>query len=346
MKFFSLLTMENVDSFSLQTTGSVPGIGRIKIRPTPYGLGFLFLVFWVPFTGLATANNFLLIVSMMLLGLLWTSHRLAKKNVRSVSIIRKFPQEIFAERPFTVKYLVKSDFPGVGSSALRFIERPPMSSEESSISFLEAPFDKNAEYTGSYVIEFRGDRKVEPGILMSGFPFGLAIYRRICGADVSVLVFPKLQRIDSEIPPWAKGFGHAEEKIALSGITPYSFREYVPGDPYKTIDWKKTAQSGTFITRIMSDEESQFAAIRLPPAASESAISKAASLMVYFYSRRMPTVLLGPGTMLGPGSGKTFLHSVLTVLARWGNEQGEIPSVNAPGIVVDVDPEGGLYWRR
>jgi uncharacterized protein (DUF58 family) len=346
MKFPLSLSWENSDSYGFHAGKRVPRSGKIKLRITPYGLAFLFLAFWVPFTGLATANNFLLIVAMMFVGVIWTSHRLARRNVRSVSVVRKFPEEIFAGRPFSVDYLVKSDLPGVGSSALRFSEQAPMSSKEPFFIFAEAPYDENARYSYSSIIDSRGDHAIKPGILMSAFPFGLAVYRRICGSETSVLVFPKVQAIDSEIPPWARGLGRAKEKIAPSGTTPYGLREYVPGDPYKTIDWKKTAQTGIIISRVLSDEESQFAAVRLSANAAEAALSKAASLMVHFDSMRMPTALLGPGIVMGPGTGKTFLHSVLTVLARWGKEQGDLPSVEMPGIVVDIDPEGEMHWRR
>ncbi len=149
---------------------------RTKIRPTAYGWGLIFLLIWVPFTALATANNFLLIVFIMLVGTVLVSHSLAGKNVKSVTLIRRLPEEIYADTPFLVKYLVKSSRPIWGSLTLKFRETEPLESPLDQFPLPPVPPDKTVERSHSFTLTIRGWKQLNPGLLESSFPFGLAVY--------------------------------------------------------------------------------------------------------------------------------------------------------------------------
>jgi uncharacterized protein (DUF58 family) len=172
------------------------------------------------------------------------------------------------------------------------------------------------------------------------------VYSRNVAGAADVLVFPEIKPLEAEIPDRLTGMNGGREKPAAAGTVPFSFREYVNGDPYKTIDWKKSAHHARLISRVLSEEEAQEIVIRLPSHAGEQAISRAASLIVRFHRLNTPITLLGPGTVLGPGTGSAFVRRLLTTLARWGAGSGETPRGDPSAVTFDIDDEGELTHRR
>jgi uncharacterized protein (DUF58 family) len=319
---------------------------KVRIRPTLYGWALLFLIFWVPFTAIATANNFLFIVFIMLVGLAFVSHRLGKGNVRSVQVERQFPDEIFAGSAFVLKYMARVSHGSRGALTLTFAELSPIEGTGQSAVFLKIPPDTTTTVDTLASIASRGYKTVMPGMLTSSFPFGLATYTRQAGQDQRVLVFPHIVSVDADVPSWAGRSGKGFEKAGPFGTVPFHLREYVPGDPYKRIEWKKTAQTGTIMSKVLSEEEAREIVIRVPKNASERAISRAASLVVHFSKTGTPLKLVGPGFSVGPDRGRKFTIQLLTMLARWEEytREGLEPPVTA-GVTVSVDPSGDFQWQ-
>jgi uncharacterized protein (DUF58 family) len=307
----------------------------------------IFLLFWIPLAAIGTANNFLLIIFSMMIGLVLVSHRLAAKNIRTLQLTRRFPDEIFSGNVFTVGYLVKTNMRPWGVAALKFVEMPPLQAAPAGVTFSHIPPGDAVLVNGSLSIAGRGDKQILPGILTSSFPFGLASYSRKCGPAESVLVFPQIYPVEEEIPFWVGGSGKGLERADPFGTIPYQFREYVAGDPYKHIEWKKTASTGGLVTKVLSDEGAREITICLPRQATEMAISRAASLVVHFAQSARPIRLHGPGLLMGPGRGKEFADKLLTTLARWENPEGEKPFPDySSDIAVEIGPAGEFLWRR
>lgn len=320
--------------------------GRLRVRPTPYGWILIFLLVWVLLAAIGSANNFLFIVSIMLFGLALVSHWLAKRNLKSVQLSRRFPEEIFAGSSFTIQYLLRSNLKPWGSAALEFIEASPLEGTPEKVPFPHVGQDRAAVETGFFSIPSRGDKQIASGTLASSFPFGLAQYSLECGDAQSVLVFPTIQPVRDDIP-----FGLGESRKGVerpdpSGTIPYHFRQYASGDPYKHIDWKQTSKTGNLVTKIFSERGSREVVIRLPQEPSEQAISKAASLVVHFGSLGVPVSLRGPGVATEAGTGKAFARELLTILARWDNPStaGSADDHSA-GTVIRIDSGGNLSWN-
>ncbi|MDQ7782963.1 MAG: DUF58 domain-containing protein [Desulfomonilaceae bacterium] len=318
---------------------------KTAIRPTPYGWMTVFLLFWLPLTAVFTANNFLLIIFIMMIGVVIVSHKSAKRNIESVTLTRRLPYEIYAETPFSIKYKFSSDQELWGAVTLSFREGPPLQSESDGVRISRVlPNETTVEY-GHFTFPARGDWRLSAGTLHSSFPFGLASYSRACGDEASVLVFPRIQPVDDDIPIQLGGSGRGREHVDPLGTVPYLFRDYVPGDPHKLIDWKKSAQSGNLVTRILSEEGAREITLRLPRNASERAISRAASLIVHFGRSGTPVSLEGPGLWIGPGTGREFSRKLLTVLARWPDypETGTDRD-HSSRVLVEIDDSGDFLW--
>jgi len=322
-------------------------IGRTTVQPTAYGWTLFFLMIWIPLAALVTANNFLLIIFFMMVGLAVVSHRLAMRNIKSVSLSRRFPEDVFADTVFAVSYLVRSDSARWGSFTLRFTETPPLLGEAQGVTFLKVPPGETVSVPGFFTIPFRGDVTLNPGTISSSFPFGLAGYSRRCGPEDRVLVFPKIEPVTEEISLKLGISGKGRERTDPSGTVPFQFRNYVPGDAYKHIDWKKTAAGGSLITRVLSEEGAREMTIRIPKGAQERAISRAASLVVHFAGMRTPVSLQGPGLAAEAGVGKEHTRKLLTMLARWDKTTADSEtSIETTAAVVEVDRDGELVWHE
>jgi uncharacterized protein (DUF58 family) len=319
---------------------------KIKIRLTFYGWIVVFLLVWIPTASMVTANNFLLIIFLMIAGFAVASDRLARSNLKSHELFRRFPDEIYAETHFQIEYFIigknrRSSF------ALEFSENSPLGNLDSRVTFYRVDSGESARATKFLSLSARGDTQIESGMLSSRFPFNLAIYSRPCGFSESIIVFPHVEPINTEIPPEFGQIGSGLERADPFGTIPYNFREYVDGDPFKHIDWKKSAHAGTLITRILSEDSGREICIKLPQGASERAISRAASLIVHFGELRRPVSMQCPGIEIGPGSGREFTRRLLTILARWNNNLGKISDIQPRhATTVKIDRSGEFIWMR
>lgn len=327
---------------------SVKKTRKTKVRLTRYGWILAFLLVWLPLSAIGTANNFLVMLFTLGLGLAIVSHRMGKRNIKSVVVARRFPDEIFADTPFPVEYLVSTTDAGSKDAvALHFTEEAPLAGSAVVVPLPKIAADGNDGYRGFFSLSSRGDKEIGDGTLRSSFPFGLAVYSRKCGGANTVLVFPKIEPVSHDLPAWIGSAGRGLERTNPFGTVPYYFRDYVAGDPYKHIEWKKTARTGALVTKVLADEEVMEIVIRLPRVASEKTISRAASLIAHFAQTRTPICLQGPGLNLGPAKGKEFARELLAILARWDDKssQGAIPSY-ATGALVEVRESGEFLWSR
>lgn len=97
----------------------------------------------------------------------------------------------------------------------------------------------------------RGLYFVGPSRLEAGDPFGLL--RRVLATrePSSVLVVPRVHRVDVLLGRAQMEEEEAEERAGSE--TFHSLREYVPGDPQKLIHWKSSARAGKLMVRRMVD---------------------------------------------------------------------------------------------
>lgn len=315
-------------------------------KPTVLGWVCIFLLLWVPLAAVFTVNNFLFMVFGLTLSFAITSHWMARKNLKSVRLVRRLPDEMFAGIPFPVTYHVRTDWRPWGGGGLTLQESDPIKGLNKGLPLPHLSPGQTADVSSMVTIATRGDHSLAQAKLSSAYPFGLARYSGEAGERQEALVFPKIEPVVGDIPFFVGPSGGRREQADPFGVVPLHFRQYVPGDPYKHIDWKKTARSGELISRVLSDEGAPEIVIRLSADASEKAISRAASLVVHFAKSGTPVSLYGPGVVVEAGVGEQFTRRLLVMLARWEKVCKGEPMPEAHGsAVIDVADDGKVSLK-
>lgn len=85
-------------------------------------------------------------------------------------------------------------------------------------------------------------------------PLGLGWWSRPCRFDAVLDVVPDLLRAPARAVGTAER-GSAARAATGSGAELHHLREYRPGDPRHTIDWKATARTGDLITRVYGEDQ-------------------------------------------------------------------------------------------
>lgn len=183
----------------------------------------------------------------------------------------------------------------------------------------------------------RGEYRIGPARMESGDPFGFLRSRMVMTREDTLIVYPRVYPLDEIGIPPARPLGDIRGGLEIFPDTsrPAGIREYVRGDPLKTIDWKSTAKQQKLMVRTFEPSSTHTVVIAAAvdtvepywlsksPDDLERVISIAASMALYvserqysmgLFSNDMPVI--GSRSMtVPPSSEPEHLHTVLTALA-------------------------------
>lgn len=183
----------------------------------------------------------------------------------------------------------------------------------------------------------RGEYQIGPARMESGDPFGFFRSRMIMSRLDALVVYPRVYALDEIGIPPARPLGDIRGGLEIfpDPSRPAGNREYVRGDPLKTIDWKSTAKQQKLMVRTYEPSSTHTVIIAMAvdtmepywlsndPDDLERVISVAASMALYVSSRQYSMGLFSNDMPLNrersmtvpPSSGPEHLHTVLTALA-------------------------------
>jgi uncharacterized protein (DUF58 family) len=107
----------------------------------------------------------------------------------------------------------------------------------------------------------RGHYSFGPSELTSGDLFGLYVRKKALGRHTwNLIVYPKTVPMPELELPTARPIGDTKSNLPLwrDPTRPAGIREYRPGDPVKTIDWKATARRNNLFVRVFDPSVSQY----------------------------------------------------------------------------------------
>lgn len=183
----------------------------------------------------------------------------------------------------------------------------------------------------------RGHYHFGPSDLVSGDLFGLYVRKDgIVRHKWNLIVYPDTKPLPELELSTARPIGDTKHRIPVwrDPTRPAGIREYRPGDPVKTIDWKATARRNDLFVRVFDPSVSQYAVVLVEGTTTdrpwegfrldvlEALASCAGSVSKHCIDHGFrtglivnSTVSLGGQNVVKPASGPTQLASILESLA-------------------------------
>ncbi|MCJ7818129.1 MAG: DUF58 domain-containing protein, partial [Candidatus Thorarchaeota archaeon] len=122
--------------------------------------------------------------------------------------------------------------------------------------FIASRIEPGSSITFSYILQarMRGRYHIGPTEVIMRDRLGLHYYKRTLKAQTEVLVYPTwkdVRRMEALGKQRQLGlmFGAHRTKTIGLGFDFAGFREYVPGDEFRLIDWKTSAKTGNMVIR-------------------------------------------------------------------------------------------------
>jgi uncharacterized protein (DUF58 family) len=332
------------------------GFGLLRarhLRFTREGKYFVALTLGIGFAAINTGNNLLYLLLGMMLAFIIGSGILSEVSLRSVEVVRRIPDRLFAKRPFLTAIGLKNTKRRLPSFSIEVEDLLADRPLEKKCYFLKVPAGRTQHTSYRHTFARRGLYRFSGFKVSTRFPFAFFQKSGRVEEPCEAVVFPEVRPLAPPArfgaTPGEREAGRIERRGEFHGL-----RELRVGDDRRDIHWRKSAATGRMLVTEREEEKGRRVAIfldnRRPELVSpadldriEDAVSEAASLAVH-YVRLGYTVLLATRTVsVGPGEGQPFLTRALRALALLDFVETDVPYV-APaswsGGCVFVRPQG------
>lgn len=289
---------------------------------TTVGLWYGLFAVVVGLAAANTGNNALYMVVSAMLAVLVFSGIASRGNVRGVEIRLEPPGEVFANRPFGVRFEVASRAWLLPRwfllLALSRSARPVL-----------IPYLPRRGKTGGrfeVMVAKRGRHRFAHAHLSTLFPFGFLRKGLRYPVDLEVLVFPEIFAAAAVRPREAEPSGDQSSRRAGGGPDLHSLRSFRAGDDPRRIHWKQSARTGGLIFTEREAERSRRLSIlfdngvgALSDAAMEARferlVSEAATAALDYLGRGYEVELVTRDETLPFAAGRRQRLAVLEALA-------------------------------
>lgn len=292
------------------------------IRITTVGLWYVLLTVVVAIAATNTGNNALYMVLALMFAVLILSGLVSRENVRGLEAALDPPGEIFANRPFSLGFILRS-------RALVFPRWFLLFTLSRSAQPLLIPYlPRRGKSVGQLemMIGARGFHRFPFVHVSSLFPFGFFRKGVRYRVDYEVLVFPELFPAGAAQPREAEQLGDNSSPRRGWGHDLHSLRRFRRGDDPRGIHWKQTARTGELIFTERATERSRRLSILFDNAVGElkdpaelsrfeRLVSEAATIAVDHLAHGYEVELVTRDRALGFAGGPRQRLAVLETLA-------------------------------
>jgi uncharacterized protein (DUF58 family) len=223
------------------------------IRITTVGLWYVLFTVIVAIAATNTGNNALYMVLSLMFSVLILSGFVSRENVRGLQVELEPPGEVFANRPFSLAFTLRS-------RALLFPRWFLLFTVSRSSQPLLIPYlPRRGKSVGQLdmMIGTRGFHSFPHAHVSSLFPFGFFRKGVRYRADLELLVFPELFAAGVNRPSEAEQYGQDTSRRTGSGHELHALRLFRHGDDPRGIHWKQTARTGELIFTERESERSR-----------------------------------------------------------------------------------------
>jgi uncharacterized protein (DUF58 family) len=223
------------------------------IRITTVGLWFVLLTFLVAIAATNTGNNSLYTVLALMFAVLILSGILSRENVRKLEVELVPPGEVFANRPFSLGFTLRSRSRLTPRWFLLFTV------SRTAQPLLVPYLPRRGKSVGQIetMVRSRGIQRFPFAHVSSLFPFGFFRKGVRYPVDLEVLVFPEIFPAAGSDFEEVEQVGEEASRRAGSGHGLFALRRYRRGDDPRGIHWKQTARTGSMIYMERESERSQ-----------------------------------------------------------------------------------------
>ena len=286
------------------------------IAPTREGWAYLALLAGVMFGAVNTGNNLVYIVLGVLLGMLVVANVLAEWNLRSLSVERRFPAEVFAGVPASGTFVLKNPR---GAGTAFAIDLSELGETRGAAHVEACPPASSREVPVDWVFPHRGDNLLVGIRVASSFPFGLVRRWRDLPVPASLLAYPS----PAGRPPTPLADGEGDEPTARSRPADLGdfagLRPYRPGDPLRRVHWPSSARSLEPLVVMRSAAGSESLVLHVPTHLAgnprEDAIRRVVGSAEVHFARGDAVGLAADDIELEPRPGPVARRALLTRLA-------------------------------
>ena len=292
------------------------------IRITTVGLWYVLLSILVGITATNTGNNALYMVLALMFAVLILSGLASRENVRGLTVAVDPPGEVFANRPFSLGFTVRSRalvFP-------RWFLLFNLSRQAQPLLIPYLPRRGKSAGQIEMMVGSRGRHKLPFAHVSSLFPFGFFRKGTRYPVDLEVLVFPEIFPAATHALAEVESLGDDASRRVGQGHGLHSLRQYRRGDDPRGIHWKQTARTGSMIYMERESERSRRLSIlfdngvgELSDEASqgrfERLVSEAATAALDLLSRGYEVELVTRDRALGFAGGPRQRLAILETLA-------------------------------
>ncbi len=274
-----------------------------------------------------TGTNLLYLMGSMLLSLFTIGLIGGWLNLRGISVVRSAPGEVHAGQTGELELTVSKPGGWIGSYGLS-VPRPleGMDAWAAAAYVLAAPPRRTARFRLRAEFPRRGRFALERVTVFSWFPFGFFRFSRRFAAPAEVIVYPRLIPVSDFLGRRLGRAGVREASVKGHGVSLFTIRDFVPGDPARAIHWKLSAKGGGIKVREYEREESGKILLRLDFLASapnsshlhdrfEQAVSVTASLAAELIPLNFEVGLDLPHLAIEFGAGPRHLQAIMKALA-------------------------------
>jgi uncharacterized protein (DUF58 family) len=315
-------------------------LARVPVRKKPsldFSLTGLIYTCMMLFMGLAAINsqaNLLFGVFGLMIGVLLVSGVISRMVLRRVEVRRILPEFIIVGEPAPLTYEFqnrKRFWPSL-SVTISELSASDAFSKQPQAYLLHAAAGTTASVPMLVVPRRRGLHHFDKYQLSTSFPFGF-IKRAISRAhSESILIYPPIGELDRRLLALcisAEQSGSRQKPRRGGEDEFYGVKEYRPGENPRHINWKRSARTGTLVSKEMSvvapprvlllvdthlEDQSVHSHARV-----EQAIAMAATLVSRTIDQNLAIGLYawtGQWTYVPPNRGKRHAHELLAILAQ------------------------------
>ena len=291
------------------------------VRLTKIGVSFVVFTIVIGFAAINTGNNALYIGLSFMLASLLLSGVASKNGLQRLNVEFERVREAWAGRPAEGWLRVAN------RSRIWNVRDVIVTSPELASPIFIPIINRRSEVSvdASFLFRQRGIVQLKTIDLYTRYPFGFFFKKRRARISGEVIVFPRL--LDEDTPrdrfKPVQGDLYPSNRSGI-GTDIHSFREYVRGDSYRHIYWKKSASLGRWIMKQTEVEAARAVQVVVDPYKARSAsdedfermVSEATTFIYDAIRRGLDVMLAMPRTQLRarPGESASAMFRALAVL--------------------------------